>query len=456
MSVKTVVDNINYAAVIKRLQNVRKHSNADRLNCCSVEYNNCIVGQDLKDGDYVVYFPLECQMNADMLSYLNQFADTEKNRDKTVKGYFGTQRRVRTLKLRGEKSEGFVMPLENFISWIDSLKGLPTHPTLEEWQGMEDKHFQTLEFGSVQLQVCIKYELPVKQEQGAQKKKKSEDKLKYVLIPGQFRLGEDVPNIRRCLSEVIPTPATEISVSYKMHGCSATIGNVLTCRKLSLFEKLIKKFVKLETSEYAIVHASRNVIKGASNNKKFTERKQDHFYDRDIWGLMAAKYAYAIEPGITLYGEIVGRDPLTLKYVQKDYDYGLKGDLDFFVFRMTYTTPQGNVMEFSTRELVAYCKKYGLKYAPVFYIGRASDLFEMSYEDEWHKTFLTKLEETYTDKKCFMCDNNVPEEGVVIRTAYGEWHCGKLKSFKFLERETVLLDQNVTNMEDEDAANTQL
>ena len=79
------------------------------------------------------------------------------------------------------------------------------------------------------------------------------------------------------------------------------------------------------------------------------------------------------------------------------------------------------------------------------YNGLATDLFPYGTSDsveEWQTKFIKFLEEKYNDKDCFMCKNKVPEEGIVLRKEglFG-FEAYKLKSFKFLEKETNMLDQ---------------
>jgi hypothetical protein len=48
-----------------------------------------------------------------------------------------------------------------------------------------------------------------------------------------------------------------------------------------------------------------------------------------------------------------------------------------------------------------------------------------------------------------MCRNKVPEEGIVLTKDGLTFEAFKLKSMRFLEEETKLLDKEQTNIEDE-------
>jgi hypothetical protein len=53
------------------------------------------------------------------------------------------------------------------------------------------------------------------------------------------------------------------------------------------------------------------------------------------------------------------------------------------------------------------------------------------------------------EKDCVLCRNNVPDEGIVLRIENPNTEAFKLKSFRFLQKETKDLDQGVVSMEDE-------
>jgi hypothetical protein len=65
----------NYLAKVHVISSLRKHSNADRLQCTSIDGNNVITGLDAKVGDVYVYFPVECTISKEFLSATNSFRD---------------------------------------------------------------------------------------------------------------------------------------------------------------------------------------------------------------------------------------------------------------------------------------------------------------------------------------------------------------------------------------------
>jgi len=107
----TKAENSNYCARLIKLPAPRAHSNANKLLCVSVLGNNVITGISAKEGDSYVFFPLESSISVEYLADSNSLDDPALNKDKKTKGFFSPKHgRVKALSLRGEKSEGYVVP----------------------------------------------------------------------------------------------------------------------------------------------------------------------------------------------------------------------------------------------------------------------------------------------------------------------------------------------------------
>ncbi len=109
--------NPNYLCKIVKLGTPIKHSNANALQGFIIDHNRTWTNMDYSEGDRVVYFPLECCINPELLSYLNLYQHSELNADKTKKSYFSDSGRVKAIRLRGEPSEGIVLPLNDVLQW---------------------------------------------------------------------------------------------------------------------------------------------------------------------------------------------------------------------------------------------------------------------------------------------------------------------------------------------------
>lgn len=109
----------NYLSKIVNISEFRKHSDPEvnKLKCCTIDGFNVITGIDSQPGLYV-YFPALSRINPDFLSYANLFRHKDLNKDPEQTGMFDDNGRVKAIKLRGEISEGFILPitvLENYV-----------------------------------------------------------------------------------------------------------------------------------------------------------------------------------------------------------------------------------------------------------------------------------------------------------------------------------------------------
>lgn len=437
-------ENSNYLARVFVLPELKPHPNADRLAICNYLGNSIITGKDAKVGELYIYCPLESALNKDFLSFTNSFSDSILNKDQLKKGFFSSSARVKACKLRGSKSEGYIFPAVELEKWLDSL-GIKFKYKFSEKDINQD--FDTIgEILFIEKYVNKQAILDAQKaaKQGKIGKKARESKI----IENQYHLAADTAALKRNMDKI--NPEDEITISYKMHGCNFSAGKVLCKKPLKWYEKVLKKIgINIVDTHYDLVYASRRVVK---NN--YADKETNHYYDLDIWGIIANKYKDSIINGITIHGEIVNQLP-NGSWIQKNYDYGLPANTaELYVYRIFFTNNEGKVFEFNTDQIKIYCEKHGLKTTPIFYQGKAKDLFpELKLEDHWRDNFLEKLKEKYTEKNCYLCSNKLPEEGIcLIKNSQNFFEAYKLKSFAFLERETKELDSGELNIEDVESA----
>lgn len=433
--------NPNYLATIVKLENVHKHSNADRLQCVSIFANNVVTGLDAKDGDIYVYFPLESSISKEYLSYSNSFEDTSLNKDTSKKGFFNKHGRVRAINLRGEKSEGYIIPkasLEDFVK--NHLK--------EKKFEINESHIG-IDFDEVCNHLICKKYIPsnIRMEGSSNKKKSKGNVKKYIsrLVEGQFHFHYDTEQLKRNMNKI--NPDDYISITNKLHGTSFVVSHVLTKKKLGLLDRIFKKLGgSIIDVDYGMLYSSRCVIK---NENMIEEFQKEGYYGSDVWKIVADKLFPAMAKGISVYGEIVGYTP-NGKYIQKDYDYGcVPNELDFYIYRVTSTTADGHVYEFSHQQVEEWCRTHGFKMVELYYYGKAKDLFpDISVTEHWHENYLERLCNTYLEKDCHICKNKVPDEGIVLRKdSVHDFEAFKLKSFKFLKKESEELDSGEVDIE---------
>lgn len=430
--------NPNYLAKVVKLENLRKHPNADRLQIATVDGNNVITSLSAEVGDCYVYFPLECAINKEFLSWSNSFEDKTLNENKEIKGFFNKSGRVRACRLRSIPSEGYLVPSSSLEIWIRRVKN-------SDFTFSEDdvnKEFDTIG----DIKICEKY-VSITQKKASEKKNKNQKKVvrEPKVCENQFKFHVDTIQLKKAIHEV--SPEDYISITKKLHGTSWVASKLLCNRKLNWFEKLLKRLgVKIQDTHYDLLWASRRVLK----NGFLEVGNKEHYYSYDLWEDIAKSVDYAIQPSITLYGEAVGFTKGGA-YIQNGYDYGCApGTFKTYIYRITSTNPSGDVYEFSHRQVKEYCDRYGLLMVPELYYGKAKDLYpEIPVETHWHQNFLEQLMEDYLEKDCEICSNKVPDEGIVLRRDIFDVDLYKLKSFKFFEWETKQLDEGVVDIESE-------
>ena len=445
--------NKNYLAKVVKIEHFKPHTDPEvnKLKCCVIDGFNIICGIDSQPGWYI-YFPTACCLNPDLLRYANLYRHTELNANPTQSGMFDDNGRVKAIKLRGELSEGFILPaviLENYLLSVTNVE-----ITLKT-----EMEFDCVEHDGKTFWINKKYIPKNTRPSGMSnsggkvtKKVKGLDKI----IENQFRFHYDTTLIKKCPNVVKPTDI--ISITEKVHGTSGISAYVLCKKPLSWKEKIAKWLTGCEFDQYDYLYASRSVIK----NQYYNKNVSSGFYGVDVWKHADDIIRPWLQKGMTAYYEIVGFLP-NGGYIQKGYDYGCippKTEnyvygvhYKVLVYRITMTNVAGNVHEFSAREVQQWCQYAGLVPVNEYYYGYAKDLYpDLDPSEHWNENFLQRLS---NDKNFHMeensptCTNEVPHEGVVIKVENMKSEAFKLKCFRFLDKEGKSLDKGESNIEDE-------
>lgn len=418
--------NKNYLAKIVKLNNIRKHNNADNLNIVTIDFQNIVIWKEYSDWDICIFFPSECQINKDFISHINWFRHTELNSDNSKSGFFEDNCRVKSIKLRWEFSLWFLIPIREMETFINESLDYEIN---QEFDYIWD------------IKICNKYEII--KNIPTTRNWKTEKRISRI-VDGQFRFHVDTENLRRCPNVVSPDDI--ISITYKVHWTSAIYANVLTKIKLSWKDMLAKKLgISIQEEKYDILCSSRKVIKN-----EYETKDKNGFYDTDIWWEVKQEIKDSIPVWYTIYGEILGYTG-TGKNIQAEYDYGCAHwSHKFMVYRITFTNKDGLVFELNTQEIRDFCERYWLTPVHLFYYWRAKYIFpDINTEDNWNNKFIKRLEQEFNGKNCFMCNNDVPEEWIVVRIEKNQFNfeAYKLKSFEFMEYESKQIDKNWDNLE---------
>ena len=411
----------NYVATIVKLPELRKVDWLDNLMVANVFGYNCLVSKDSNPDSLYVFFPAESVLSEKFLSWNNLYRKSELNCEKDKKWFFDESGRVKAVKFKWVVSSGLLIP-------VSSLQIIGKYLELKEGESF---HIMDWE------KVCWKYRRPVAPEKLTKSQRISKRLEKFdIVIPNQFRFHVDTPQFLRFIQDF--KEWDRVVITEKLHWTSAVFSNVLVKKKLWIIDRIAKIFwASVNDTEYRHLYSSRTVIK---NDDIDDERnKWGGYYWEDLWWIYAKQLESKIEKGITLYGEIVGYKP-SWAYIQKGYHYGCKEwESKFYVYRMTYTTPDGIVVEFTDSQIRQYCSLRSLAVVPL--------LQSMTYynDDEFlNDTWLLDNIEVM----CPLNDNKVPREWVVIRRDGQETYSAyKLKSQLFLTWETKQLDEGWEDLE---------
>ena len=410
----------NNKAFVAHLGNITKIEGADKIVRADVLLGDIAVAQivtgvDTPDGQVVVYFDSNMCLNEKVLT---DYPDLAR--------YLGKTGRVKTVKLRGVISNGLVVPVEKFYKYDSKAK---------------EYLVENYSFNAIGKQdICKKYE-PIIKVASVPGKKGRKGKVESRMISGLFHFHIDTDQLLRNSHRLNPDQI--ISITDKWHGCSSICSNALVKKtKLSMRETIGKLFGKTYT-ENDYIYASRTVIK---NNRPV----DSGYYKEDIWSLTGKENFYGkLHKGETVYYEIVGFLP-SGSSIQKRYDYSCKPcEHKIAVYRITMTNPDGIVTELGWQAVKERCIELGVPHVRELYFGKAKDKYpEIDISEHWNKNFVEALQKEYLDKKCVMCNNDVPNEGIVVRIERLGIEVYKLKSLKFILGESLDAESGETSIED--------
>jgi hypothetical protein len=432
-------------AIISKVESFTPIPGADRIQVGHVLGEKVIISKDTSEGFVGVLFPEGLQLSEDYCHHNNLYRDAEKNQDKTKKGFFEDNRRVRAQPFLGVRSEAYFASLESLSFTGISLESLKLGDQFNEINGVP---------------LCQKYLSEKTKNKKAQKKNKAGIKQKTPL----FYEHKDTQQFKHYASQ-IPVGAN-ITITSKVHGTSQRMSNTLVQRQPRGIKSYINRFflsltrgrcrpLKDTESWECVVGTRRVVLKKEDTNK-------EGFHGPEQWRFdWLEKFAPHLDKQLTIFGEIVGwannktimakHDSKVLKdkkFTEKYgesivYKYGcVEGQNRFFVYRITYTTLDGVEVDLTQEQIEAWCEKKGFEYVPQVYE-------QFKYDGDVEK--LASLVENLSERKDLLTedyvDPTIPLEGVVVRVDYKDHPVKfyKQKSFAFKVME------GIAQIEEEDA-----
>ena len=418
-----------YHAYITTLKECRKHSNADRLQCSTIFCNNVVLDLTYKEGQRVVYFPTDGQLSEKFARDNNLIRKKDANGN-NIGGYLDPQKRnITAIRLRGEQSDGLVLPIEVLSKYTDITK-LKDGDKITELNGEE---------------ICRKY-IP----QGARNKRKkhsasydvkSKKKEKVQVAYPFFAQHTDTDQL--AYNQDAFCEGDTCYITLKMHGTSGRTANALqlTTKRVHPLLQKIFHIKEKEKAEYQLVSGTRRTVlrdveASWRGDNAFRKKYHDMFKDKLPKGV---EIFYEIVGWINGEKTIMGRCSNKLikdKEFSKQYgpetvfSYGCKeGESDCYVYRMTMTSPDGYRVEIPWEQVQSICQKLGVKCVPTF-----EKFIFTTWED------LMERVEKYYDGADPIDEKHI-REGIVVRIDNRKSFTSfKHKNFSFKVLEGVIKD----------------
>lgn len=345
-----------YEAYITTLKNVRKHSNADRLQVAECFGNQVIVDLSYREGDIGIYFPTDGKLGKEFAE-VNDLVRRKDENGNDAGGYLEPEKRnIKAIKLRGEKSDGLFLPLTSLEKFCDISK-LKVGDRITTLNGKL---------------ICEKYVPKTNRSRNSSINNKSIKKKKEVEYP-LFKEHVDTEQLDYNLNQF--NKGDLCYITLKMHGTSQRTANLPKQNNKNWFTKLKDKYLK---TKYDTVTGTRRVVlenfdKGFYGNDAFRRMYHDWFKDK-------------LQKGEEVYYEVVGYvnentpimpDGNNKKIQDKEFikQYGDKtrfsygceeGFNNIYVYRMTMTNEDGYTVEYPWELVKTRCEEMGVNYVPEF------------------------------------------------------------------------------------------
>ena len=204
----------NYLAQIVKLGKPIPHPNADRLVGWILNHEIVYTDLSYKEGDVCVLFPIGSKINEKLLSYLNCFRNSQKNRDTEIKGYFEDTCRVRAQPLRGQPSNGVLFRVFDIENWLEEETGKPVGFSIQStFNDIIGKEFDSFN----DIIICEKYIVKDNTKQSLDKTARAAKDKQELIIDNQFRLHYDTTHLKKSIHQFVPEDY--VVITYKLHGC---------------------------------------------------------------------------------------------------------------------------------------------------------------------------------------------------------------------------------------------
>lgn len=437
MKKSVYADSKEYTCQVIKLPPKQIINGFDNLVKVTVQGKTCLISKDSDPDVLYLFFQSGTVLDPNFLKQNNLYRHSDKNLSSDKKGFFEDSGRVKAIKFKGVISDGFLIELNSLEYLLDNFK------ILELNVGDEFNSLDT-------TNICKKY--IIKEQRERESKDRSRNKFWDTFIDGNHAPRHmDTAQLFKSLSKdsVDINLDTTVAITYKLHGTSARYYNALSNRKLSRFERLLRRLgVNVNEKDYNFVSASRNVIKSVGN---YSNSNANHYYAEDHYSKLGRKiFKDVLNKGEAVYCEIIGSWDVN-EPIQGGYTYKLNSP-EVYIYRISNINDSGIEIDLSYPQMLERAKELGVKVCPQLFYGSLRDFMTPIYDlrkiVSWKQTSLSEgLEDIFYNQllgKPSILDSSVVEEGFCLRIdSYPKPNIYKIKSKEFLLKETNWTDKGI-------------
>ena len=366
-----------YNAYVTRIKNLHKHPNADKLQIGECFGNSIIVSMEYENNQLGIYFPSDGQLSVEFAE-ANNLLRKKDEEGNNIGGYMDPDKRnVTAIRLRGEKSDGLFLPLKALESFGD-INTLNEGDRISNFNGHE---------------ICCKY-IPRRNHRSGGTSNDNKTRKKRVNIAPLFTEHADTEQLAYNLS--VFKPGDEIEITLKMHGTSQRTAYLPIFKgyKRTFWDKVLRR-EGIPIYDWGYVSGTRRTVLenydgGYYGSNEFRE-VHSKFFEGKLWKgeeifyevvgfthtgapimSMADNKKLNDKEFVKQYGKTTvfsyGCDPDPSSWVPHDHceQEPKLPQSDIYVYRMTMTNEDGDVVEYTPDFMRYRCEQMGVKCVPVF------------------------------------------------------------------------------------------
>lgn len=443
-----------HCGYVVKVENLRPHGNADRLQIATFFGNDTCVGLNTALGEIGIYFPTDLQLSVEYCDANNLVRKKDENGN-NIGGYMDPNKRnVTAVRLRGERSDGLYMPLSSLEFTGVNMDDLDVGDTIDIVNGVE---------------ICRKY-IPRGNKRVGRPNDGNRTRKKKVPVAPLFSEHADTEQLAYNLG--VFRPGDQVEVTLKMHGTSQRTGYLPTLKgyKRNLLDFILRR-EGTPIYDWGYVTGTRRTVLenyegGYYGDNEFREQHSKVFEGKLHKGETVYYEVCAFTTNGTpimssgkvpkeaqnQYGETMvfsyGCEPTGKKVLYGQDEYGMFSIEEeapqsvMYVYRMTLTTEEGYTIDYTPDYMRYRCEQMGVNAVPVFWAGYIPEHPGTKDDDtitagEWIKN----KAEQYYDGPDPIGKTHV-REGVVVRIVNRPKFCAyKHKNFLFKQISGIISDK---------------